>query len=74
MSPASQLRELLDRIVSAMIAGHITFDEGRRAFEARFIEQALHKCDGHLTNTAHRLGVHRNTLTRKMAEYRLRAK
>jgi DNA-binding NtrC family response regulator len=74
VSPPSQLRDLLDRIVSAMIDGHITFDEGRRAFEARFIEHALTKCDGHLSNTADRLGLHRNTLARKMVEYRLRAK
>jgi DNA-binding NtrC family response regulator len=66
------LGELLDRLVAAMVAGRITFDEGRRAFEARFIEQALAASDNHLSRAAQRMGIHRNTLARKMAEYRIR--
>jgi DNA-binding NtrC family response regulator len=72
VSPPPHLRELLDRLVHAMVDGQITLDEGRRAFEARFIEHALDACDGHLSNTADRIGLHRNTLARKIAEYRIK--
>jgi len=71
-SPA--LRDLLDRLVTAMVHGRITLDEGRRAFETRFIQQVLEEHDGHLGDTAERLGIHRNTLSRKIAEYRIGTK
>jgi DNA-binding NtrC family response regulator len=68
------LRDLLDRLVAEMIKGGITLDEGRQAFEARFIERVLDGADGHLGHAAEQLGIHRNTLSRKMLEYRLRPK
>jgi DNA-binding NtrC family response regulator len=74
VSPSSQLRDLLDRLVGAMVEGRITFDEARRVFEARYIEHALDACDGHVSNTAERIGIHRNTLARKITEYRIRVK
>jgi len=57
-----------------MIKGGITLDEGRQALESRFIERALDGADGHLGRAAEQLGIHRNTLSRKMLEYRLRPK
>jgi len=71
MSPQT-LRDLLDRLIREMIHGRITLDEGRRAFEARFIQRALEEDDGHLGATAERLGIHRNTLARKLEDYKLR--
>ena len=37
-------------------------------FEKRFIARVLGCCDGSLTKTADTLGIHRNTLSRKMGE------
>jgi DNA-binding NtrC family response regulator len=68
------LRDLLDRLVTAMIDGRITLDEGRRAFETRFIQHVLDGNDGRLGEAADRLGIHRNTLARKIEEYRIRTK
>jgi DNA-binding NtrC family response regulator len=68
------LRDLLDRLVAEMIKGGITLDEGRQALESRFIERVLDGADGHLGHAAEQLGIHRNTLSRKMLEYRLRPK
>jgi len=70
---AHGLRDLLDRLVAEMLKGGITLDEGRQAFEARLIEWALDAADGHLGQAAQQLGIHRNTLTRKMSEYHIRA-
>jgi DNA-binding NtrC family response regulator len=66
------VRELLQRLIDQMVDGGITFEEGRREFERRFIERALADTDGHVSDAATRLGIHRNTLARKMAELRIK--
>jgi Fis family transcriptional regulator len=66
------VRELLDRLVDQMVTGGITFEDGRREFERRFISRVLSETDGHLTKAADKLGVHRNTLTRKLAELEIK--
>ena len=66
------MRELLLRLIDQMMDGGITLDEGRREFERRFIERALADTDGRLSDAAARLGIHRNTLARKMAELRIK--
>ena len=48
------------------------FDDAVHEFEKRFIARVLGQCDGSLTKTADSLGMHRNTLTRKMGEYRIK--
>jgi DNA-binding NtrC family response regulator len=62
------VKELLDRLVDQMVAGGITFEDGRQEFERRFIARMLADNAGHLSKTASRLGLHRNSLARKMAE------
>ena len=37
-----------------------------------FIASVLGHCDGSLTKAADALGMHRNTLTRKMGEYKIK--
>jgi DNA-binding NtrC family response regulator len=68
------MKDLLERLVVAMADGRITLDEGRRAFETRFIQHVLEKTDGHLGEAADTLGIHRNTLSRKITEYRIRTR
>ncbi len=67
-----KLQERLDQLVQEMLTGGIRLDEARRELERRFIIQALDQSDGRLSETAATLGVHRNTLGRKLAEYRIR--
>ncbi len=64
----TSLRELLGRLIDQMIAGGITFEDGRREFERRFISRVLDETDGHLSKAAAQLGLHRNTLARKLTE------
>jgi DNA-binding NtrC family response regulator len=40
-------------------------------FEKRFIQTALARSRGNKTRAAEALGLHRNTLTRKIAQYSL---
>ena len=66
------MRDQLERLVNEMVTKGIRYDEAQREFEKKFISQALLKADGNLGKAAGLLGIHRNTLARKMSEYRLR--
>jgi Fis family transcriptional regulator len=66
------MREQLEQLVHEMVARGIRYDEAQREFEKKFIMQVLLKADGNLGKAADLLGIHRNTLARKMNEYRLR--
>jgi Fis family transcriptional regulator len=66
------MREQLERLVEEMVTKGIRYEDAQREFEKRFIAQALAKADGNLCKAALLLGIHRNTLSRKIAEYRLR--
>ena len=66
------MREQLERLVDEMVTKGLRYDEAHREFEKRFIAQVLAKSDGNLGKAADLLGIHRNTLSRKISEYRLR--
>jgi Fis family transcriptional regulator, factor for inversion stimulation protein len=66
------MREQLEQLVHEMVTRGIRYDEAQREFEKKFIMQVLTKADGNLGKAAHLLGIHRNTLARKITEYRLR--
>ena len=66
------LRDQLERLVDEMVTKGIRDDEAQREFEKKFIMQVLQKADGNLGKAADLLGIHRNTLARKITEYRLR--
>ena len=66
------LKEQLERLVDEMVTRGVCFEDARREFEKKFISHVLSKSDGNLCQAADVLGIHRNTLSRKMAEYRLR--
>ena len=66
------MREQLDHLVDEMVTKGIRYDDAQREFEKRFIAHVLLKADGNLCRAADLLGMHRNTLSRKLAEYRLR--
>jgi len=66
------ISERLDTLVEEMVDKGVRFEDAVHEFEKRFIARVLGHCDGSLTRTADTLGMHRNTLTRKMGEYKLR--
>tara|TARA_B100000749_G_C18014936_1_gene296859 strand:+ start:24 stop:266 length:243 start_codon:yes stop_codon:yes gene_type:complete len=66
------LRDQLDRLVEEMLKKGILYDDARQAIERRFISRALTHSKGNLGQAAELLGIHRNTLTRKIASYRLK--
>ncbi len=66
------ISERLDKLVEEMVDKGVQFEDAVREFEKRFIARVLGSCDGSLTRTAGTLGIHRNTLTRKMGEYKIK--
>ncbi len=66
------MNEKLDRLIEEMVQRGVRFPEATREFERRFISQVLAGSDGNLSKAADELGIHRNTLSRKMAEHRIK--
>jgi DNA-binding NtrC family response regulator len=66
------LREELERLVDDMVTRGVRYEDAQREFEKRFIARVLTRADGNLGKAAGLLGMHRNTLSRKLTEYRLR--
>ena len=66
------MRDQLNRFVDEMLKKGIPYDDARQAIERRFISGALTRSKGNLGQAAELLGIHRNTLSRKMASYRLK--
>ena len=66
------ISERLEKLVEEMVDKGVHFDDAVREFEKRFIARVLGNCSGSLTKTADTLGIHRNTLTRKMEEYKIK--
>jgi len=62
----------MERLVSEMLDKGVLYDDARREFEKLFISRALQRTKGNLGEAADMLGVHRNTISRKMAEYRIK--
>ncbi len=49
----------------------IAFEDARNEFEKRFIKRVLEKYKGNRCRAAETLGIHRNTLSRKIEEFGL---
>jgi len=67
------VRDTLERLVAEMVERGIRFEDALGAFERTFIAAVLARTDGNLGEAARRLRIHRNTLRRKMVEYKLKA-
>jgi len=66
------ISERLQKLVEEMVDKGVRFDDAVCEFEKRFIAKVIGQCDGSLTKAADELGIHRNTLSRKMGEYRIK--
>ena len=66
------MNERLEKLIEEMVTKGIRFSDASREFEKRFISRVLASSDGNLSKAAEILGIHRNSLSRKMAEHRLK--
>jgi transcriptional regulator with PAS, ATPase and Fis domain len=65
-----QMRARLEALIDEMLDGQIMLDEAVAEFEKLYIQKALARHKEHLSRTAHILGIHRNTLSKRVTTYR----
>lgn len=66
------MHKLLDSLVAEMISKGVHYEDAQREFEKRFLAQTIAKCNGNLSKAADTLGVHRNTLSRKITALKIK--
>lgn len=66
------MRERLEQLVGEMVERGILFEDAVGAFERSFIVRVIDRSNGNLSAAARELRIHRNTLSRKMAELKIR--
>jgi DNA-binding NtrC family response regulator len=66
-----QMRARLEALIDEMLDGQIMLDEALTEFEKLYIQKALTRHKEHLSRTATSLGIHRNTLSKRVAAYRV---
>ena len=65
------MKQQLEALVAEMVDGGILFEQARDEFEKQYIQTALSKANGNQTRAARMMGIHRNTLSRKIQIHRL---
>ena len=64
------MRSRLESLIDEMLEGQILLDEALSEFEKLYIKKALALHKQHLSKTAVVLGIHRNTLAKRVASYK----
>ena len=59
----------METLIDEMLDGHIMLNEALCEFEKVYIQKALERYDDHHSNTANALGIHRNTLSKRVSTY-----
>jgi Fis family transcriptional regulator len=65
------VKEQLESLIGQMVERGILFEEAVHEFEKRFIKRVLDRANGNQSRAARQLGIHRNTLSRKIGQYKL---
>jgi Fis family transcriptional regulator len=66
------MRDDLLGLVQQMIDRGIRIEDAQKEFEKTFIARALTTTNYHVCKAAKMTGLHRNTLSRKIAEYKIK--
>jgi len=65
------VKDQLEALINQMIEQGIAYEDAVGEFEKRFIKRMLEKTENNQSRAAQALGIHRNTLSRKIDEFRL---
>ena len=65
------MKNEFDRLVEHLLGSNILLEEAVEILERRMIQGALERTGGKQTAASKLLGIHRNTLQRKIVEYEL---
>lgn len=64
------MRKKMEDLIDSMLDGRILLGEAVEEFEKIYIQKALERNSDHLSNTAATLGIHRNTLSKRVSDYK----
>lgn len=65
------MKEQLESLINQMVEKGILYDEAVTEFEKKFIRKVLERNKWNQCRAARVLGIHRNTLSKKISEYKL---
>ncbi len=65
------MKDQLEALVNQMIEHGVVFEDAVTEFEKRFIKKTLETMNNNQSKAAEALGIHRNTLSRKIEELHL---
>ena len=65
-----QIRPRLEDVIEEMLDGRIMLDEALAEFEKLYIQKAFTRNKRRITHTADALGIHRNTISKRVNSYR----
>ena len=65
------MKDQLESLVGQMVERGILFDEAVTEFEKKFIKRVLDRMNGNQSRAARTLGIDRNTLSRKIGQYKI---
>jgi DNA-binding NtrC family response regulator len=63
------MNESFDQLVDRLVAGGFFLEEAVELLEKGMIERVLRRHDGNKSEASKALGIHRNTLQRKITQY-----
>ena len=63
------MKDSFDGLVDQLLTAHIFLEEAIEVLEKNMIQKALERESGNRSAASKLLGIHRNTLQRKMVEY-----
>ncbi len=63
------MKEKMEALIEQLIDQGLLLDEALCEFERKYILKVLDKNRGNQTKAAQALGIHRNTLTKKLTSY-----
>ena len=62
------MKDQLEALINLMVEQGVRYEDAVAEFEKRFIKRVLESTSGSRTKAAETLGIHRNTLSRKIEE------
>jgi DNA-binding NtrC family response regulator len=67
------VKQQLEALIVEMVDKGIRFTDAKREFEKKFITRVVQQHRGNLSRAARDLKIHRNTLGKKVEEYKIQA-
>jgi Fis family transcriptional regulator, factor for inversion stimulation protein len=68
------MKESFDQLIDHLVSAGFFLEEAVEILEKGMIERVLRRCEGNQSEASKALGIHRNTLQRKMVTYSIDGK